>query len=65
MIHGTEYFFLDVSGDDVGRIQRVALEWNYDASVLSPSTICVPLLCNTHLYVKDIEISEMSNYPEK
>lgn len=65
LIHGTEYFFLDVSGDDVGRIQRVALEWNYDASVLSPSTICVPLLCNTHLYVKDIEISEMSNYPEK
>ena len=65
MNHGEEYFFLDVSGDNVGRIQRVELEWNYDFSVLHPSTVCVPLLCNSHLYVSSIEISEMSNYPEK
>jgi len=65
LTHGENYFFLDVSGENVGRIQRVELEWRYDTSILSPSTICIPLLCNSHLYVSSIEISEMSNYPER
>lgn len=63
-MHGTDTYTLYVDAMNVGNIQRVELEWNYDGSVINPGTVC-GLFCNDHVYVSSVEISEMNNYPEQ
>ena len=34
MMHGENQLFLYVTAEDVGKIQRIELHWNYDQSIL-------------------------------
>jgi pancreatic triacylglycerol lipase len=62
-IHGEDALYIYIVAEDVGRIQRVSLTWNYDGLVIDPGSVC-GLFCNDHLYVSSVEISELNNYPE-
>jgi len=62
-IHGEDALYVYIVAEDVGRIQRVSLTWNYDGLVVDPGSVC-GLFCNDHLYVSSVEISELNNYPE-
>lgn len=63
-MHGQAHFFLHVQDEDIGRIQRMELHWDYDSSIFDPGSLC-GLFCNDHLYVSSIEVSEMNYYPEQ
>jgi len=63
-VHGTDTYTLYVDDLNVGRIQRVELQWHYDASILDPGSHC-GIFCNDHVYVSSVEISELNNYPEQ
>jgi len=62
-MHGENQLFLYVTAEDVGKIQRIELHWNYDQSILDPGSIC-GLFCNSALYVSSVTVTEMNHYPE-
>jgi pancreatic triacylglycerol lipase len=60
---GQNQTYLDVESLNLGTISSVSLTWNYINNPLNPLTYCGPL-CNSHLYVNSVKVSEMNNYPE-
>jgi len=58
--HGEHYQTLVIEGSDVGKIQRIELNWKFNSGIFHPCG----LFCNSNLYVSSVEVSELSNYPE-
>ena len=48
---------------NMGKIQSIQLSWKYVYNPLEPSTFCGSR-CNSDLYVRIIEITEMNYYAE-
>uniref|UniRef100_A0A182P9X9 Lipase domain-containing protein n=1 Tax=Anopheles epiroticus TaxID=199890 RepID=A0A182P9X9_9DIPT len=57
--HGTTYQVVVTNPHDLGdRIRKVELSWTHDMNVLEPTTLCL-FWCNSHLYVKSIQVETM------
>ena len=65
-VHGDELSFLLVGDVNIGRINKVKLQWLYDLDLdYESAAFCGEFGCNQRLYVNSAEVSALNNYPEK
>jgi len=58
--HGTTFSMVVSHPSDLGGdVKKVELSWEYDMNVLEPRSICL-FWCNDHLYVKSVQVEEMT-----
>ena len=61
--HGQTLRFLVVDKVNVGQVQTVVVSWNYQSSLLDPTSFCGSS-CNRNLYVNSVQVAGLTNYPQ-
>jgi len=62
LTHGQTEVRLIVKPTAVGPVKQVILNWQYVVSALDPLSVC--FMCNKHLYVESVKVTEMNTYPQ-